>query len=96
MRLVLRVAVGIAALAALLALAVWAIVRPPAPLALPEPGAVLEGVTLVEPGVSRRASVRVVVEGSSIERIEYVSPDAAGPFAGTFVLRDLLGLPHSA
>jgi imidazolonepropionase-like amidohydrolase len=91
-RILLRVSVGIAALVALLAVAVWTIVRPPAPLALPEPGAVLEGVTLVEPGVSRRASVRVVVEGSSIERIEYVSPDAAGPFAGTFVLPGLVDL----
>ena len=92
MRIVLRVSVAIAALVALLALAIWAIVRPPAPLALPEPGAVLEGVTLVEPGGFRRASVRLVVEGSSIERIEDAPPDAAGPFAGTFVLPGLVDM----
>jgi hypothetical protein len=91
-RIVLRVSVSVAALVALLALAIWAIVRPPAPLALPEPGAVLEGVTLVEPGGFRRASVRLVVEGSSIERIEDAPPRASGPFAGAFVLPGLVDL----
>jgi hypothetical protein len=91
-RIVLRVSVAVAALVALLALAIWAIVRPPAPLALPAQGAVLEGVTLVEPGGFRRASVRLVVEGSSIERIEDAPPRAAGPFAGAFVLPGLVDL----
>ena len=92
MRVLLRLLLGVAVLVALLALAIWATVRPPAPLAIPQPGAVLDGVTLVEPGVSRRASVRVVVEGSSIERIEDAPPDAAGPFAGMFVLPGLVDM----
>jgi hypothetical protein len=69
MRIVLRVLGGLVALAGLAVLAVWWIVWPPAALPLPERGAVLEGVTVIEPGASRRAGMRVVIEGERIASV---------------------------
>ena len=91
MRVLFRVLLAVAGSLAIVALAVWAVLRPPAPLALPEPGGVLEGVTLVEPGVARRESRRLVVEGSRIVQIEPAT-GSAGPFAGMFVLPGLVDL----
>ena len=65
------------------------ILQPPAPLPLPERGAVLEGVTLVEPGESRRPWMRLVVEGETILRVEAAGAGAGGEFAGSFVLPGL-------
>lgn len=84
--MVLRILLALVAGLVLAGLAVWMILRPPAPLALPEPGAVLDGVTLVEPGVARRDAQRLVVEGSRIARIEAAGAAPSGPFAGMFVL----------
>jgi imidazolonepropionase-like amidohydrolase len=88
-RIVLRVALGLVALLALLAVAAWLVVRPPAPLARPEQGVVLDGVTLIEPGGPRRTNVRLAVEGDRIARIEPAAGDASAPFAGHFVLPGL-------
>jgi imidazolonepropionase-like amidohydrolase len=87
-RLVLVLVLAAAALGA----ALYAIVRPPAPLALPEPGAVLDGVTLIRPGEGREEHRRVVVRGGVIESIEPASPGAAGPFAGAYVMPGLVDL----
>jgi imidazolonepropionase-like amidohydrolase len=89
MRIVLRVLGGLVALAGLAALAVWWIVWPPAALPLPERGAVLEGVTVIEPGASRRAGMRVVIEGERIASVEAANGAEPGPFAGMFVLPGL-------
>ena len=54
-RLVRFTLVALGTLAALGA-GLYAIVRPPAPLALPAQGLVLEGVTLIRPGEAREES----------------------------------------
>jgi imidazolonepropionase-like amidohydrolase len=81
---------GLAALGA----GIYAIVAPPAPLAPPAQGVVLDDVTLIRPGQGRETHRRLVVTGGSIERIEAAAPGAAGagsggPFAGTYVLPGL-------
>src|SRR5512145_3521287 len=79
---------------ALLALAalgagLYAIVAPPAPLALPPQGVTLDDVTVIRPGEGREAHRRVVVTGGAIERIEDAAPGSGGPFAGMYVLPGL-------
>jgi imidazolonepropionase-like amidohydrolase len=87
MRMLLRLALGALAGAAVLAFAAWWIVTPPAPAPLPAQGAVLDGVTLVEPGAARSAGMRVVIEGDRIARVE--AGGSGGAFAGAFVLPGL-------
>ncbi len=89
MRIVVRLVVALVVLAGAAALAIYVIVWPPPPLELPDPGAVLEGVTLVEPGATRRPAMRLVVEGTRIVRVEPASAAPAGPFVGMFVLPGL-------
>jgi imidazolonepropionase-like amidohydrolase len=84
-RLLLSAALALAALGA----AVWWILRPPAPLALPEQGAVLDDVTLIRPGEGREEHRRLVVRGGTIEAIEEASPGTAGRWAGRYVLPGL-------
>jgi hypothetical protein len=84
MRTALRLGVGIVAVLALAGAAVWWILRPPAPLALPGRGATLDGVTLIEPGRSRSEARRLVVEGDRIASIQ-ASRGEPGPYAGHFV-----------
>jgi imidazolonepropionase-like amidohydrolase len=93
MRYGLRILAVLIGLVAAAAVAVWWIVWPPAPLPLPERGALLDGVTLIEPGVARRPDMRLVIEG---EQIASVGPAAGaastGPYAGMFVLPGLVDL----
>ncbi len=63
----------------------WRSLLPPAPLAVPDRGAVLERVTLVQPGEGRRADRRVVIEGARIDEI--------GPATGTDELAGAFALP---
>jgi imidazolonepropionase-like amidohydrolase len=67
----------------------YAIVAPPAPLALPPQGVVLDDVTLIRPGEGREAHRRVVVTGGAIERVEEATPGSGGRFAGMYVLPGL-------
>jgi hypothetical protein len=85
MRLLSRGIAGLVTLLGLSAAAIWWIVSPPPPLAMPEPGVVLDGVTLVEPGAGQRPAMRVVVEADRIESIEPAGPGSEGEFAGAFV-----------
>ena len=89
MRIVVRIVLALALLLATGALAVYWIVWPRAPLPLPERGGVLDGVTLIEPGATRRSGMRLVVDGARISRVEPASGVANGPFAGMFVLPGL-------
>jgi imidazolonepropionase-like amidohydrolase len=91
-RRLLRIALVLPLLAGALAAGLYAIVRPPAPLALSAQGVVLDDVTLIRPGEGREARRRVVVVGGAIEAIEPASADAAGPFAGMYVMPGLTDL----
>ena len=64
---------------------------PPDPLVMPEQGAVLEGVTVVQPGVGRYAAQRVVVEGGAIADITPAFGEG-GEFAGAFALPGLIDM----
>ncbi len=67
--------------------------RSPPQLAVPEPGAVLAHVTLVEPNQRREADRTVVVDGGRITRVAEGAPDdPVTAFAGAFVLPGLIDL----
>jgi imidazolonepropionase-like amidohydrolase len=91
MRILLRALAVVIVLAAAAAGLLYLALQPPAPLPLPERGATLDDVTVIEPGLARREGQRVVVAGSAIES---VGPRAAagGPFAGMYVLPGLTDL----
>jgi len=68
-------------------------VQPPASLALPERGATLDGVTVIEPGLSRSEGRRVVIRGDRIEAVD-VNPLVALPDRAVVV--DALIVPKAA
>lgn len=84
MRVLGRVAGALALLVLAATGGLWWIVRPPAPLAVPERGATLDGVTVIEPGRGRAERRRVVVEGDRIASVE-AARDDGGPWSGLFV-----------
>lgn len=89
MRTWVRVALIALLLLLLAGIGVYAIVWPPPPLAPAPTGAVLDGVTLIEPGTSRRESMRLAVEGERIAAIEPAGMPSSGPYAGMYVLPGL-------
>jgi cytosine/adenosine deaminase-related metal-dependent hydrolase len=91
MRLVVRLVLGSLALLATTGAALYWIVQPPAPLALPERGATLDGVTVIEPGRSRSEARRVVVRGERIEAVE-AARGGDGPWTGLYVTPGLTDL----
>lgn len=90
-RIFLAAAVVLGGLAALL----WFSLMPPAPLARPDPGLVLENVTLVQPGEGRRGGQRLVVEGTAIADVGASSATdgaAEDEFSDAFVLPGLIDM----
>ena len=83
MLIVLLVACGVVA---------YRTLQPPAPLALPERGAVLHDVTVIEPGRDRIDHRRLVVTGDKITAIQPALPGGDNPFAGMYVLPGLADL----
>jgi imidazolonepropionase-like amidohydrolase len=68
---------------------VWTRIRLPVVLEVPEQGAVLDGVTIINPGHAPEPGRRIVIEGGRIASIEAAPADAGGPWAGAFVLPGL-------
>jgi len=66
--------------------------QPPAPLALPERGAVLHDVTVIDPGRERIDHRRLVVTGDKITAIQPALPGGDNPFSGMYVLPGLADL----
>lgn len=89
MRWVLRGVLGSVLLMACAAATAYFVVQPPAPLALPAQGVVLDGVTLIEPGVSRRAEMRLRVDGAQIVEVQPAAANVESPFAGMYVVPGL-------
>lgn len=87
MRTALKVVAGLVGLVAMAGLAVFFVLRAPPPLEVPPTGAVLDGVTLIEPGGSRREQQRLVVEAERIGRVE--AAHGGGEYAGMYVLPGL-------
>lgn len=79
---------------ALAAGALWLALTPPAPLAATADDFALGGVTLVEPSVSRRAGVSLLVRGGRIAEIRIGGPpaDRLAELDGTFVLPGLVDM----
>jgi imidazolonepropionase-like amidohydrolase len=67
------------------------LLRPPAPLEVPEQGTTLSGVILVNPGIHRTPDRRVVVRDGAIEAITD-DPEPGGPYAGSYVLPGLIDM----
>ncbi len=68
---------------------VWRSLTPPAPLAMPERGAVLEGVTVINPGVDRRENARVVIQDDRIVSIHASASASEGRYRGHYALPGL-------
>jgi hypothetical protein len=64
-------------------------VQLPVVLDVPAQGAVLEGVTVINPGHPPEPGRRVVIEGGRIARIEAGPASASGAYAGSYVLPGL-------
>lgn len=93
MKILLRIALVLVVALVAVGVALVVILRPPAPLALPERGATLADVTVIEPGHSRAEHRRVVVGGdSTIAAVEAASPGASDAYAGMYVLPGLADL----
>lgn len=92
MRLAARIALALLAVLAACALGLWVALSPPPPLAPAARGAELAGVTVIEPGVSRRAGVTLIVREDRIASIAPTAGGAPGPFAGAFVLPGLVDM----
>jgi len=88
----LRILLVLAAILAAGALYTWRSLVPPAPLALPPRGAVLEDVTVVNPGADRAQHRTVKVEGEAIASIEAAPPNPTSPWVGYTVLPGLVDM----
>ncbi|MCZ6462730.1 MAG: amidohydrolase family protein [Proteobacteria bacterium] len=88
----MRAVLVVVVLLAIAVLVVWRSLTPVPPLALPESGAVLSGVTMVNPGLDRRDGVEIRVVGSRIHTIASASVGESGPYAGAYVLPGLVDM----
>ncbi len=86
----LRLLVALIAVLLALGAGLWWALAPPALLALPERGALLEDVTIVNPGAGRLERRTVRIEGARIAAIEEAR--GAGPYAGRTVLPGLVDM----
>lgn len=89
LRKILGLVVVLAVLVAAGGVYVWKRIQLPVVLTVPAQGAVLDGVTVINPGHAPETGRRVVVEGGRIARIEAAPADAAGPYVGAYVLPGL-------
>jgi imidazolonepropionase-like amidohydrolase len=88
----LGVLLAVSGVLALVVLVVWSALVPPAPLALPEAGAVLGDVLVVNPGIDRLAARTVVIEDGRIAEIRAPSDGDPGRYAGHVVLPGLIDM----
>src|SRR5262245_26716030 len=88
----LRILLILVALLAAGALYAWRSLAPPATLALPARGVVLEDVTVVNPGADRAQHRTVKVEGEAIASIAAAQPNPASPWVGYTVLPGLIDM----
>ncbi len=91
MKTAFRILLSLVAALAVVAAGLYWVLKPPPPLPLPPQGAVLNDVTVIQPGVSRAEHQRVVVEGGAIRSIEPATDDA-GPWSEGFVLPGLVDM----
>lgn len=83
------ISTGVAVAAA--AAGLFWLLRPPAGLAMPPRGAILDGVTVIEPGRGRADGRRIVVEGGRIAAVEAARGDG-GPWQGLYVTPGLVDM----
>jgi imidazolonepropionase-like amidohydrolase len=88
----LRILLVLLALLAAVALYARSALTPPPTLALPERGAVLTDVQVVNPGADRAQHRTVTVVGETIASIEAAEANGASPYAGYTVLPGLVDM----
>jgi imidazolonepropionase-like amidohydrolase len=88
----LRILLILVAVLAGAALYAWRALAPPAPPPLPARGALLEGVTVVNPGRERLEQRTLKVEGGVIAAIDAAPSSPAAPYAGYTVLPGLVDM----
>ena len=92
MGLLIRLVIGLIALGLILAVVAWRVLVPPAPLPPPRPGATLEGVVLIEPGLSRRLDQRIEVSAEGIVALGPSDGSGSADYRGAYVLPSLIDL----
>lgn len=65
--------------------------QPPTPLPVPERGAAIDHVTVIQPGEGRRVDQTLTIAGSAIGAVA-ASDGAPGPYAGMYVLPGLINM----
>jgi len=91
--LALKIAGAIVAAFVALIFALLVILRPAKPLAVPRQGVTLSGVTVINPGLDRRTSQTVIVEGKTIKSIgAHASAAGDARFVGAYVLPGLIDM----
>src|SRR5438046_1958684 len=92
-KFVLRTLLALIAVVVAAVIALAIVLRPPASLVVPHQGVSLSGVTVINPGIDRRANQSIVVEGSSIKAIrEGNAPAADARYSGAYVLPGLIDM----
>jgi imidazolonepropionase-like amidohydrolase len=90
---VLKCVLVLAAAAVALVIALSIVLRPPKALTVPPQGIVLSGVTVINPGLDRRANQTIIVEGSTIKTIaDGGSPNGDSRYRGAYVLPGLIDM----
>ena len=91
MRLIVRIGLAMVVLLVIGAVTLLRALRPPSPLPPAPQGTTLGNVTVIEPGLARRAGRTIVVKGGSIESIAAASgAEQNDAYAGMFVLPGLI------
>lgn len=89
----LRLFGALVLLVLVVAVVAWLELRAPSPMSVPEQGAVIRGVTVVNPGSGRLSARTIRIEGERIAAIEPAEPASeGGPFQGAFALPGLVDM----
>ena len=90
--LALKIVGAIVAVLVALIVAFLVIMRPAKPLAVPGQGVTLSGVTVINPGIDRRANQTVIVEGGTIKSIGAASGAGDSRYTNAYVLPGLIDM----
>jgi len=87
----MRILLAIIIVLLVAAASLYWMLQPPDPLPVPERGATIDHVTIIQPGESRRVDQSLTVAGSAIATLA-ISEGARGPYAGMYVLPGLINM----
>jgi cytosine/adenosine deaminase-related metal-dependent hydrolase len=87
----MRILIAIVLILVLAAAGLYWQLQPPRPLPVPERGAAIDHVTVIQPGEGRRADQTLTIAGSVIGSIA-ASDGVPGPYVGMYVLPGLINM----